>query len=52
MTVTLNTVGSNAAYQPYVPRVSPAAAGALASEAASQLGRAAQDQSRVGGHAD
>lgn len=35
MTVALNTVTSNAAYQPYVPKVSPAAAGALSSEAAS-----------------
>lgn len=35
MTVALNTVTSNASYQPYVPKVSPAAAGALSSEAAS-----------------
>ncbi len=35
MTVALNTVTSNAAYQPYVPKVSPAAAGELSSEAAS-----------------
>jgi hypothetical protein len=35
MTVTLNTVTSNAAYQPYVPTVSPTAAGALSSAAVS-----------------
>ena len=36
MTVTLNTVTSNAAYQPYVPTVAPAtSAGALSSQAVS-----------------
>ena len=35
MTVNLNSVAANPAYQPYVPRISPAAAGALSSEAAS-----------------
>ncbi|NGZ87910.1 hypothetical protein [Duganella aceris] len=33
MTVTLNTVSSSPAYQPYVPKVSSAAAGSLSSEA-------------------
>jgi hypothetical protein len=35
MTVTLNTVTSNAAYQPYVPHVSSTSAAALSSSAAS-----------------